>query len=37
MSNYAQRRDQIIAELDPDERAVFDEAYAAAGLADSAG
>lgn len=33
MSNYTQRRDQIIAELDPDEQAVFDEAYAAADLA----
>ena len=33
MSNYTDRREQILAELAPDEQAVFDEAYAAAGLA----
>ena len=33
MTNYADRREQIMAELDPAEQAVFDEAYAAAGLA----
>lgn len=33
MSSYTDRREQILAELDPDEQAVFDEAYAAAGLA----
>jgi ribosome-binding protein aMBF1 (putative translation factor) len=33
MSTYANRREQILAELDPDDQAVFDEAYEAAGLA----
>jgi ribosome-binding protein aMBF1 (putative translation factor) len=33
MSDYQQRRAKILADLSPDERAVFDEAHAAAGLA----
>ena len=33
MSSFTERRDQILAELSPEERAVFDEAYTAAGLA----
>ncbi|ETW25811.1 MULTISPECIES: helix-turn-helix domain-containing protein [Mycobacterium] len=33
MSSYTNRREQILAELDLDDQAVFDEAYAAAGLA----
>lgn len=33
MSDYQQRRTEIVADLSPDERAVFNEAYAAAGLA----
>ncbi|AFA75018.1 putative transcriptional regulator, XRE family [Gordonia polyisoprenivorans VH2] len=33
MSDYQQRRAKIVADLSPDERAVFDEAHAAAGLA----
>ena len=33
LSTYANRREQILAELDPAGRAVFDEAYAAAGRA----
>lgn len=33
MSDYSQRRQQLIDELTPAEREVFDEAYAAAGLA----
>ena len=33
MSDYNQRRQQLITELDPDDQAVFDEAYATAGLA----
>lgn len=33
MSNYTNRRGQILADLDPAEQAVFDEAYATAGLA----
>jgi ribosome-binding protein aMBF1 (putative translation factor) len=33
MSDYTQRRQQLIDELTPAEREVFDEAYATAGLA----
>lgn len=33
MSSYTDRRDQIVAELSPEDRAAFDEAYATAGLA----
>jgi ribosome-binding protein aMBF1 (putative translation factor) len=33
MSDYKQRRDQLVAELTPEDRATFDEAYATAGLA----
>ncbi|MBU8839065.1 helix-turn-helix domain-containing protein [Mycolicibacterium goodii] len=33
MSSYADRREQVLADLGPEERAVFDEAYATAGLA----
>ncbi|AEF35263.1 helix-turn-helix domain-containing protein [Mycolicibacter sinensis] len=33
MSSYSDRRAQILAELDPEDRAAFDEAYAIAGLA----
>jgi ribosome-binding protein aMBF1 (putative translation factor) len=33
MSDYTERRQQLITELDPDDQAVFDEAYATAGLA----
>jgi ribosome-binding protein aMBF1 (putative translation factor) len=33
MSDYKQRRDQLVAEFTAEERAAFDEAYATAGLA----
>lgn len=33
MSSYADRREQMLAELGPKDRATFDEAYATAGLA----
>lgn len=33
MSNYSDRREQILTELAPEDRAAFDEAYAIAGLA----
>lgn len=33
MSSYTDRRAQVLAELTPEDRAVFDEAYATAGLA----
>jgi ribosome-binding protein aMBF1 (putative translation factor) len=33
MSEYKQRRGQLVAELTPEDRATFDEAYETAGLA----
>ena len=33
MSSYTDRREQILVELGPEDRAAFDEAYATAGLA----
>ncbi|MGD9618746.1 MAG: helix-turn-helix domain-containing protein [Mycolicibacterium sp.] len=33
MRDYSARREQILAELSPGDRAVFEEAYATAGLA----
>lgn len=33
MIDYQQRRNELLAELSPEDRAVFDEAYATAGLA----
>jgi ribosome-binding protein aMBF1 (putative translation factor) len=33
MSDYEQRRGQLVAELTPEDRATFDEAYETAGLA----
>lgn len=33
MADYHVRRAQVLAELTPEDRVVFDEAYAAAGLA----
>ncbi len=33
MSNYAERRQRLVTDLDPGDQAVFDEAYATAGLA----
>lgn len=33
MSSYTHRREQILNKLDTDERAIFNEAYATAGLA----
>lgn len=35
MSDYTKRRQRIIDALPPDERKVFDEAYATAGLSIS--
>lgn len=32
MSSYTDRRAQVLAELTPEDRAVFDEAYATAGV-----
>jgi ribosome-binding protein aMBF1 (putative translation factor) len=32
MSSYSDRREQILAELGPEDQAAFDEAYAIAGL-----
>jgi hypothetical protein len=33
MSNYAERRQRLVTDLDPGDQAVFDDAYATAGLA----